>query len=235
MKSVIEHIKSYVNKHLNQPITLNDIASEIGYSKFYTSRIFKEVTGLSLFEYIRSERLLASAFTLRNSDERILDIAFDFVFDSHEGFTRAFTNGFGITPKKFSTYPNPEGWLIPYYYLNRQNQETEKKFMNQKTAVIFTQIMERPARKLILSEVKRQQIILNTAKKWAAVQKIRQILGVFCVELKKRSMNLWEFGCPNQCVPMELVSTLMLLRSLWIILAKYLKILILLTLNLVSI
>ena len=155
MKSVIEHIKSYVNKHLNQPITLNDIASEIGYSKFYTSRIFKEVTGLSLFEYIRSERLLASAFSLRNSEKKILDIAFDFMFDSHEGFTRAFTNSFGITPKKFSTYPNPKGWLIPYYYLNRQNQETEKKFMNQKTAVIFTQIMERPARKLILFRSKK--------------------------------------------------------------------------------
>lgn len=155
MKSVIKQIKFYINEHLHQPITLNDIANKIGYSKFYTSRLFKEETGQSLFEYIRSERLLASAFTLRNSDERILDVAFDFMFDSHEGFTRAFTSSFGITPKKFSAYPNPEGWLIPYYYLNRQNQETEKKFMNQKPAVIFTQIMERPARKLILFRSKK--------------------------------------------------------------------------------
>ncbi len=150
MKSVSEQIKAYIGEHLCEPITLNDIASEIGYSRFYTSRLFKEETGLSLFEYIRRERLLASAFALRVGNERVLDIALDFMFDSHEGFTRAFANGFGITPKKFSDYPIPNGWMIPYYYLNRQKNKTEDLNMKRKTAVIFTQIMERPARKLIL-------------------------------------------------------------------------------------
>lgn len=150
MRSAIEQIKNYIGDHLHQPMTLNDIAKEIGYSKFHTSRIFKEETGLSLFEYIRRERLLSSAHALRSSDERVLDVALDFMFDSHEGFTRAFTNGFGITPKKFSAYPDPDGWLIPYYYLDRRNKKTEETAMEHKTAVIFTQIMERPARKLIL-------------------------------------------------------------------------------------
>lgn len=40
--------------------------------------------------------------------------------------------------------------MIPYYYLNRQKTKTEEFIMEQKAAVIFTQIMERPARKLIL-------------------------------------------------------------------------------------
>lgn len=146
----VEEMKTYIKEHLQQPITLNDIAKAVGYSKFYVSRIFKEETGLPLFEFIRRERLLSSAFALRNSKEKVLDIALDFMFDSHEGFTRAFTHGFGITPKKFATYTRPHGWLIPYYYLNRQNNKLEDLVMEQKTAVIFTQIMERPARKLIL-------------------------------------------------------------------------------------
>ncbi len=150
MKSVSEQIKDYIGEHLCEPITLNDIAGEIGYSKYYTSRLFKEETGLSLFEYIRRERLLASAFALRVGNERVIDVALDFMFDSHEGFTRAFANGFGITPKKFSDYPTPNGWMIPYYYFNRQKNKTEDFNMKRKTAVIFTQIMERPARKLIL-------------------------------------------------------------------------------------
>ena len=150
MRSVTEQIKKYISEHLNEPVTLNDIAKAVGYSKFHTSRIFKEETGLSLFEYIRRERLTASAFALRGRTEKVLDIALDFMFDSHEGFTRAFSNGFGITPKRFAGYPAPDGWIIPYYYLNRQKTKTEELNMEQKSAVIFTQIMERPARKLIL-------------------------------------------------------------------------------------
>ncbi|MGN0805278.1 MAG: helix-turn-helix domain-containing protein [Candidatus Coproplasma sp.] len=155
MKSVTEQIKEYISEHLNEPVTLNDIAKAVGYSKFHTSRIFKEETGLSLFEYIRRERLTASAFALRGRGEKVLDIALDFMFDSHEGFTRAFANGFGITPKKFAKMPAPDGWMIPYYYLNRQKAKTEEVNMEQKTAVIFTQIMERPARKLILFRSKK--------------------------------------------------------------------------------
>ena len=149
MDSPVIQMKAYVSEHLQDPITLNDIAKAVGYSKYHATRIFKEDTGLSLFEYIRRERLLASAHALRNRKGKVIDIALDFVFDSHEGFTRAFTNGFGITPKKFSSYPNPVGWKIPYRYLNRQ-MKSEDLSMEQKTAVIFTQIMERPARKLIL-------------------------------------------------------------------------------------
>ena len=155
MKSIVDEMKEYVSEHLQQPLTLSDIASHIGYSKFHTSRVFKAETGMSLFEYIRRERLTASAHALRNGEKKILDVALDFMFDSHEGFTRAFSNGFGINPKKFSDYPNPEGWLIPYYYRDRQGEKKEDVKMEHKTAVIFTQIIERPARKLLLYRSKK--------------------------------------------------------------------------------
>ena len=155
MKSIVDEMKEYVSEHLQQPLTLSDIASHIGYSKFHASRIFKAETGMSLFEYIRRERLTASAHALRNGEKKILDVALDFMFDSHEGFTRAFSNGFGINPKKFSDYPNPEGWLIPYYYRDRQGEKKEDVKMEHKTAVIFTQIIERPARKLLLYRSKK--------------------------------------------------------------------------------
>ena len=155
MKSIVDEMKKYVSEHLQQPFTLSDIAAHIGYSKFHTSRVFKAETDMSLFEYIRRERLTASAHALRNGEKKILDVALDFMFDSHEGFTRAFSNGFGINPKKFSDYPNPEGWLIPYYYRDRQGEKKEDVKMEHKTAVIFTQIIERPARKLILYRSKK--------------------------------------------------------------------------------
>ena len=91
----------------------------------------------------------ASAHALRDGRPKVLDVALDFVFSSHEGFTRAFTNGFGISPKKYAGCPPPDGWLIPYRYLNRSKIKREGLSMEQ-AAVIFTQIVERPARKLIL-------------------------------------------------------------------------------------
>lgn len=148
-------IQNYVDEHLNEPITANDLAAAAGYSQYHIIRIFKKETGLSPFEYIRQKRLVLSAFDLRRGKIRVIDAALNYVFDSQEGFTRAFSNGFGISPKRFAKIPKPDGWLIPYCYLNRPKTKTEDLNMEQKTAVIFTQIMERPARKLILFRSKK--------------------------------------------------------------------------------
>lgn len=139
-------MKAFIAANLQNPISAADIARAAGYSPFHAARLFKAETGLSPFEYIRRERLTASAFALRQQKHRVLDIALDYVFDSHAGFTRAFSNGFGITPAQYARQPAPVGWLIPFRYLDRSKEDT---YMNQ-AFVIFTQIVERPARKLIL-------------------------------------------------------------------------------------
>lgn len=77
------------------------LANEAGYSPWHTARIFKELTGNAPFEYIRKLRLSRAAMKLRDMDVKIVDVAFDFLFDSHEGFTRAFSKQFGMTPKHF--------------------------------------------------------------------------------------------------------------------------------------
>jgi len=148
--AVAAQMCAYIKAHLQQEITAYELARAVGYSQYHAARLFKKEMGLSPFEYIRRARLLQSARVLRNGREKILDVALDFVFDSHEGFTRAFANAFGITPKKYAVYPKPDGWLIPYRFLDRQKQKTEGLEMEQKSTVVFTQIIERPARKLIL-------------------------------------------------------------------------------------
>ncbi len=153
VSGAVKRMKAYISGHLQEEITAVGVAKAAGYSQYHAARIFKEAIGVSPFEYIRRERLTASAHSLRNGKAKVLDVALDFVFDSHEGFTRAFANAFGITPKKFADYPSPEGWLIPYRYLDRSKLNLEGTSMKE-TAVIFTQIMERPARKLILKRAK---------------------------------------------------------------------------------
>jgi AraC family transcriptional regulator len=153
---IVMRMKAFIAEHLQEKITASDIAKAAGYSQYHAARIFKEETGLSPFEYIRRERLTASAHRLRNGQPKVLNVALDFVFDSHEGFTRAFSNAFGITPKKYASCPSPKGWLIPYRYLDRSKSNLEVSNMNQ-AAVIFTQIVERPARKLILKRSKKAE------------------------------------------------------------------------------
>jgi AraC-like DNA-binding protein len=148
-----ERMKSYIHQHLRERITAVDVAKAAGYSQYHAARIFKAVTGLSPFDFIRKERLTASAHALRAGKCRVIDVALDFVFDSHGGFTRAFSNAFGISSKKYATRPTPEGWLIPFSYLDRSNSDRKDSTMKE-TAVIFTQIIERPARKLILRRSK---------------------------------------------------------------------------------
>jgi AraC family transcriptional regulator len=109
--------------------------------------------GKSPFEYIRAVRLSRAAVRLRDESVKIVDVAFDFVFDSHEGFTRAFSKAFGMTPRSYSQTKAPIKLFIPGHireiYLALQKGEV-KMSETLKSSTIFVQVVERPARKLIL-------------------------------------------------------------------------------------
>ncbi len=100
--NAVRRMQDYIDEHLAEPITLHILANAAGYSPWHSARLFKELTGKSPFDYIRSLRLSLAAVRLRDEDVRVVDVAFDFVFDSHEGFTRAFSREFGVTPKDYS-------------------------------------------------------------------------------------------------------------------------------------
>lgn len=149
-----ERMKAHIDAHIREPITARQLSDVAGYSQYHAARLFKQHVGQMPFEYIRERRLVNAALTLRNGRTKIVDVAFDFVFDSHEGFTRAFTNAFGITPKRFATVRQPSDWIIPFRVLNRHKTNRENTKMSENTAIIFTQIVERPARKLLLKRSK---------------------------------------------------------------------------------
>lgn len=149
----VDQMQAYIEEHIREPITLHMLAIVAGYSPWHSSRIFKEVTGMTPFEYIRALRLSLAAIKLRDEEIRITDVAFDFVFDSHEGFTRAFTKHFGINPRRFCKETPPVKLFMPTrirdYYLNLQKGVNDlQKHANHNT--VFVQVVDRPARKLIL-------------------------------------------------------------------------------------
>ena len=149
----VNKMQIYIENHLSDSITLYKLAKEAGYSPWHSARIFKELTGKTPFEYIRMIRLSRAALKLRDEKSKIIDVALDFVFDSHEGFTRAFSKQFGITPKYYSKNTPPIKLFIPShirdYYLMIQKGE-DNMCKTSKTNTIFVQVIDRPERKLIL-------------------------------------------------------------------------------------
>ncbi len=55
--NAVQNMQDYIDRHLNEPITLSDLSRCAGYSPFHCTRIFKEHSGKSPFEYIRALRL----------------------------------------------------------------------------------------------------------------------------------------------------------------------------------
>jgi AraC family transcriptional regulator len=151
--NAVQRMQDCIDEHINSPITLSELAKAAGYSQWHSARIFKELIGKTPFEYLRSLRLSRAALLLRDRQPKVIDVAFDFVFDSHEGFTRAFFKQFGVSPKKYSDRPEPIQLFMPHrirdYYLTLQKGEmrmSENKIAN----TVFVQVVERPSRKVIL-------------------------------------------------------------------------------------
>ncbi|HBB30122.1 MAG TPA: AraC family transcriptional regulator [Clostridiales bacterium] len=149
----VQNMQDYIENNLCNSITLKQLSNAAGYSPWHAARLFKEVTKKTPFDYIRALRLSKAAIILRDKDEKILDVALDFVFDSHEGFTRAFSKEFGMTPRKYIKNTPPIKLFMPYKVFNTyQSLKKGDNDMNnsQKTKSVFVQIIERPARKVLL-------------------------------------------------------------------------------------
>ena len=89
----------YIESHFGQEITLDDIATVAGVSRYHMSRAFGVATGNSIMQYLRGRRLTEAARTLAQGAPDILAVALDAGYGSHEAFTRAFRDQFGLTPE----------------------------------------------------------------------------------------------------------------------------------------
>jgi AraC family transcriptional regulator len=89
----------YIESHFAEDISLEDIAAMGDVSRFHMSRAFGLATGRSVMRYVRGRRLTEAARALSCGAPNILSIALDAGYGSHEAFTRAFREQFGVTPE----------------------------------------------------------------------------------------------------------------------------------------
>ena len=139
-------MQDYIRSHINEDISIDTIAKEISYSESYTRKIFIKHLGMTPAVYIRRLKLSKSALKLRDEHCQILDVAMEMGFGSVDGYQRAFRREFGCNPREYSNSPVPI-WLFTPYLL--ENEERKTTVMNE-TRNIFIQVIEKPARKVII-------------------------------------------------------------------------------------
>jgi AraC family transcriptional regulator len=89
----------YVESHFAGEISLDQVAAAGGVSRYYLSRAFAEATGFPVMQYVRARRLSEAARALAAGAPDILSVALEAGYGSHEAFTRAFRDRFGVTPE----------------------------------------------------------------------------------------------------------------------------------------
>ena len=107
IQTIVDEIDRCIKNHNDEALTLRFLSRKLGYSEFYTTRKFKEISGMQFRHYLRHRKLAFALKEVRDSKKNILNIAFDYGFSSHEAFTRAFKGTYGVAPSEYRKKPKP--------------------------------------------------------------------------------------------------------------------------------
>ena len=97
----IEEVLSYINEHIDQPLTLDSLAQRVSLSPFYFSRVFRKETGYTLREYMINTRINAARFYLRTTELSLKEISYRCGYGSDSTFCTTFKRITGMTPLEY--------------------------------------------------------------------------------------------------------------------------------------
>lgn len=144
----VQRMQDYIEKHLEQEITLAMLSNVSLFSPWHSYRLFREYLGLTPAEYIRKMRLSHSAMRLKQEKCSVTEAAYDSGFGSADGYTRAFYREFGYHPGKYVKDPVPIPLFIPY---GVKFKELRKDIVDMENLQnIFVQVIQKPKRKVII-------------------------------------------------------------------------------------
>lgn len=98
---IVDRVQRYIHQFLHEELSLTKLAEIVYLSPPYLSRMYKQMTGQGLLEYINETRIQRGKLLLKQTDDKIHDIASEVGFESAPYFTRLFRKKTGMTPQEY--------------------------------------------------------------------------------------------------------------------------------------
>ncbi|WP_399630191.1 helix-turn-helix transcriptional regulator [Sporosarcina sp. SG10008] len=140
MNEYIQLMIDWVEEHLNKEFSLDELANYLGYSPYYCSFKFHQVTGISIRRYVLLRRLYLSTADL-SSNQKVIEIAFEYGYSSQEAYSRAFKKVFGVTPREFQLNKLPVQSFVKLTV--DQSEDGDSVYMSRKNEVEQLQKVKR--------------------------------------------------------------------------------------------
>lgn len=142
-----EQVMSILMSTSNE-LSLDDFAQKLSYSKWHLTRKFKKETSMTLMSFVIRQRLLSAATQM--SDKKVMDVALDTLYQSHEGFSRAFFKMFDVSFREYKR----RMYMDPLFVAKTMNDVRKQIYkggmlMNETPIPVFVQVISKPERKLI--------------------------------------------------------------------------------------
>lgn len=108
--SEIEEAIDYINKHLNEAITLNEVANHVYLSEYYLSKLFKKELGINFIDYINEKKINRAMILLQDSTWSIDSIAYSLGFSQASYFSKIFKKVAKVTPSQYRNQIQKEAY-----------------------------------------------------------------------------------------------------------------------------
>lgn len=99
--SIVKNILDYIEENLHEDLSLDNVAGEFNYSKFYINRLFTKEVGCTIYKYIQTRRLTEAARQLVETELPIVEIAQEAHYNSQQAFTLAFHQVYLQSPQVY--------------------------------------------------------------------------------------------------------------------------------------
>jgi AraC family transcriptional regulator len=97
----MKRVNEYILAHLAEPLSLETLAQQIGYSAYHFARLFRETTNITPHQFVLSKRLERAEYLLAETNLPLSQVTLEVGFQSQSHFTQAFKSLFGVTPRHY--------------------------------------------------------------------------------------------------------------------------------------
>ena len=118
----------YIEEHIKEEISLEQLSALCFYSTHHYHRVFQSVIGIPVADYIKKRKLSVAAGEIIGTDKKIIDIALNYGFNSHETFSRAFKRIFDITPNDYRKL-NTQAIPTDFWKVSFASSDLQKRYM----------------------------------------------------------------------------------------------------------